>query len=365
MAWFKKRFGIVETDYTTTQANFVFDEETLCLVSKGNGQRFFVGSFQTPSVATLRVQYAELINGGTAPSQAGMTFQHIVADVKDLHQIPDNAGSVFQVASQMNCLEMPAPNVTPEEGITNYLYDRTQGPSCALMAPAATVYRNYLVNGTGQGGYGMQLNMLDDVEKELDNETSRYWYMKNGYCFPRAFDSIPRLNQILLANANNEQETISSGLKVGVHWSTEVVCDAKFVKNASGEWSEQPPETQRVCQVYCSGLPISYSPHRYSLEEWKPFATQVLNGVFEATVLVGAILAAQRSARVKVFLTGIGAGVFGNDPAWVGEAIRRALLKYAASPVDLYFVHFGRLNTQPYAMLDAHVTAVPARVASL
>lgn len=47
-----------------------------------------------------------------------------------LHGSPEFEGAWFQVASQFNALEMPSPSVTPEQGVTAYVHDRTQGPAC-------------------------------------------------------------------------------------------------------------------------------------------------------------------------------------------------------------------------------------------
>ena len=51
-----------------------------------------------------------------------------------MHGLPENRGALFQVASQFNMLEMVGPRVTPEEGVTRYEHDRTQGPACAMAA---------------------------------------------------------------------------------------------------------------------------------------------------------------------------------------------------------------------------------------
>ena len=67
----------------------------------------------------------------------------VTGDVQQMHQSPENAGALFQVASQFNLLEMVSPTVTPEDGVTRYQHDRTQGPACAIAAGAATIYRNY------------------------------------------------------------------------------------------------------------------------------------------------------------------------------------------------------------------------------
>ena len=41
-----------------------------------------------------------------------------------------------ELASQLNCLEMANPNITPEDGLTMYIRDHTQGPVCAMATPA-------------------------------------------------------------------------------------------------------------------------------------------------------------------------------------------------------------------------------------
>lgn len=71
---------------------------------------------------------------------------------RQMHHSPENAGALFQVASQFNLLEMTSPTVTPEHGITRYRYDHTQGPACAIAAGAATIYRNYFAPVSGSHG---------------------------------------------------------------------------------------------------------------------------------------------------------------------------------------------------------------------
>jgi hypothetical protein len=161
------------------------------LISLPNSNRFHLGYFETPSVHELksRCQLSNQINA--------IRFENITGDVRALHESQPNA--VFQVASQFNALEMVNYDVTPEDGVTgyavridqenisissccNYLnflssqFDRTQGPACALCCPAATVYRNYLVNGMGQGGLGSQLDLLSDVAALVGNTENEYWY---------------------------------------------------------------------------------------------------------------------------------------------------------------------------------------------
>lgn len=99
--------------------------------------------------------------------------------VKSLIYQNKNKDAVFQVASQFNCLEMVGPSITPSHGITNYILDQTQGPECALCCRSALLYRNYLYD-FGQGHRGQlksQINLLDEVEKYVDNEKNKFWYI--------------------------------------------------------------------------------------------------------------------------------------------------------------------------------------------
>ena len=79
------------------------------------------------------------------PSVGLSSVSHeIIDDALLEHAHPESAGNVFQVASQFNCLEFPSAESVPEDGISDYAYDKTQGPACSLAAAAGTVYRNYL-----------------------------------------------------------------------------------------------------------------------------------------------------------------------------------------------------------------------------
>ena len=96
-------------------------------------------------------------------------------DVRQMHLAPEYRGALFQVASQFNMLEMVGPDVTPEDGVTRYQHDRTQGPACAIAAGAATVYRNYfapVAGGQGQTA-GRQLDGLARIGEALGEALGR------------------------------------------------------------------------------------------------------------------------------------------------------------------------------------------------
>jgi hypothetical protein len=231
-------------------------------------------------------------------------------------------------------------------GITIYMDDHTQGPACALSCPAGTVFRNYFAgaDGLGQGGGAAQIDTLRDVGALLGNDLPasevapdaaphRYWRMANGYALPVSRESIPDLCALIEAD-KSLAERMHAALRVGVHWSTQVGASP----------------TQRVAQVFCSALPVAYS--RTPQRKWAPFARTVLAAAMDATLAVGAVLAAQRRARVSVYLTSLGGGVFGNSQQWIADAIADALRRHEHQPLDVKLVHYRSAAPEEYAAVE-------------
>lgn len=347
--WFKHVFGFQEPkQYEDVRALFEIESsspstDSIVLRTKDGSRSFYVGTFETPSVSELRVKVQQQKNATIIQTTAtglpgpGLTFHHISGDVGVLHRDPTNSAAVFQAASQFNCLEMASPSVTPEDGVSCYEFDHTQGPTCALACPAATVYRNYFVNEHGQGGGGVQLDLLKDTGRILgntasDDEKGKYWTMQNGYALPVGMGSIHALREKMVSG-EVDVDKARDVLRVGVHWDTEV-----DVLDTPGECGT----SHNVTQVFCSALPIGY--HDSPANDWSEFAQLVLDGVYEATLAVGAIKATAHAGqqRVSVYLTMVGGGVFQNRLEWIAQAIDRALRLYEDQPIDVFLVHYGR-----------------------
>eukprot|EP00961_Rhodomonas_salina_P056787 762973-Rhodomonas_salina.2 len=192
---------------------------------------------------------ASMPSDASTPQLGGLTFSNIADNARSVHMDPANAGSVFQVASQFNCLEMVGPGERPEDGITQYFLDKTQGPgssascihafyaasiadfahrktACAMACPAATLFRNYFcpvkrcaqlsasacavrlpaLEWSGQlGGSPKQLDTTASVAKLVDNEKHKYWKMSNGYLLPQTTTAMRALGERL------KTETVASG----------------------------------------------------------------------------------------------------------------------------------------------------------
>jgi hypothetical protein len=125
--------------------------------------------------------------------------------------------------SQFNCLEFMAPSVTPEDGISGYEHDHTQGPACSIACRPGTVVRNYFApvkqqDGSTTCGQRAQarVNNADDLLQALGAKAPRV-QVKNGYMMAED-DGLAAVNKSL---AGGEQQRYLEKLKVGVQTDTQ------------------------------------------------------------------------------------------------------------------------------------------------
>ena len=321
--WFNRLTGFCETEYNDVRRKLEVRGTQLHSLVKGRS--YGIGTLELVSLQTLRDRV-----GAGSGLRGRLKVSLVRGDVRTMHQLPENAGALFQVASQFNLLEMMSPSVTPEQGVTRYESDPTQGPACAVAAGAATIYRNYFAKVGGHEGQtkDRQLDGLGDLGNALSDAVGQpvesLWSMENGY----AMCSLVGLHAIsrYLESLSEEQVKVLCGkLRIGVHSDVEVT-------NSPG------PLRQLVSQAFCSALPVAYSS--LPAVQWKPFAELVLQAAYEATMLA-AVLNAIRGASNVVFLTRLGGGAFGNDDDWIHFAIRNALQMVRGTALDVRIVSYG------------------------
>ena len=299
MDWFERLTGFRETKYDDTRAKLKVESSRL--QSLINGKSYSIGELELVPLQALRERVKF---GGGLPGRLKVGV--VTGDVRQMHQSPENAGALFQVASQFNLLEMTGPEVSPEDGVTRYQHDHTQGPACAIAAGAATIYRNYFAPVDGRDGQtaGRQFDGLADLGEALGGAMNRsvesLWKMQNGYalCSHTGLDAIAEH----LGKLQREQVDFLRGkLCIGVHRDVEVT-------DAAGELRPT------VSQAFCSALPVAYT--NVPPSNWEAFASLVLQAAYEATMLA-AVLNVQRGASNVVLLTQLGGGAFGNHDAWI------------------------------------------------
>jgi hypothetical protein len=323
MDWFEQLTGFREGNYEETRAKFKFDAGRL--ESLVNGKSYGVGEFELVPLQTLR-ERARSFGGPSGRLKASV----VKGDVRQMHRAPEYAGALFQVASQFNALEMTGPNVTPEDGVTRYQHDHTQGPACAIAAGAATIYRNYFVpvaRGIGQTA-DRQLDGLAAVGEALSDAVGRpiadLWHMRNGYAMCSR-EGLHAISAHLARLGPQQIDALREKLSIAVQGDIEVTEDC----NGPGPL---------VSQAFCSALPVAYT--NVPAHHWRAFAAFVLEAAYEATMWA-AVVNAQRGASNIVLLTLLGGGAFGNQSNWILDAMRRSFGAVSSLDIDARIVSYG------------------------
>lgn len=323
MTWFTSLTGVEKESREVVHEQIRIEGQQL--ISSVNGRSYQWGRLETPSLSELRerVQNVKAASGR-------MSVREVVANVQDLHSNRENAGALFQVASQFNLLEMVSSRVTPEEGVGRYEQDGTQGPACAIACGAGTIYRNYFVPLNGQLGQTRknQIDCIADLGKALGNEGNSLWTMQNGYLLP-SLGGLEKISTKLRSMSTEEKDTMRGKLRIGIQWDTQVTLGTAGHK---------------VTQVYGSALPITES--KFPVVMWEEIGRIVLEASYEATICT-TLLNQIGSGNKTAYLTFLGGGAFGNPMNWITDAIKRALDLYRGKDLDVAFVSYR--ESKPHA----------------
>lgn len=222
-----------------------------------------------------------------------LTGGHAVTDIGAL-QASAPPASLFQVASQFNCLESPGAYLVR---VADYFYDPTQGPRASISAYPGTLLRHYRAPD-GSGGHfvqaqaGPQLNLLHAVEAPVHC----------GYLTARDLARPAQFAERL--------EREFDLLEVGVHEAVQVVL--------GGQWDGPVRPGTRITQVFTSTLAAG------GYGRLDPEHLAICRHLLRAAYL-GTLLAAAALRQRRAVLTLIGGGVFGNPLPLIWESIVWAL----------------------------------------
>jgi hypothetical protein len=279
------------------EGSFHFDATGLGTL-RSAGASIPAGRFEIPSIGALRKRATEA-RTGSAGSRVRLWVLDGASPATDIGSLQATAGpgTLFQVASQFNCLESPGPYITP---VAKYFSDPTQGPRASISAYPGTLLRHYAAPGDGgnrfvQTNDGPQLNLLESVCSPGIAEVRSGYLTSSGITDRSAFRAA--------------LEDRFDDIRVGVHDNVPVILGYNWDGGVAG--------TRHIGQVFTSTFAGGgYSGASAGDSDYRPICTTVLRAAY-----VGTLLAAAALGRPKVVLTLIGGGVFGNPVRLIWESI--------------------------------------------
>ena len=308
--WFNNAFGFNEETYNITQKKLI----ELTKDNKING--ILYGQLK---IIDLNELYKVLPSGII---QGKVIFKNIVGDIKEIHQDNNIENATIQVASQLNCLEMINPRITPKHGITIYERDRTQGPISVICTPAGIAYRNYMLDKNIDLSENL-LTFFKNYDLTID------WKVINGYLFTNE-ESLVKINK-LLTNKSIRSEA-KKKLLVGMHNNLGVFIDNKLYDYT-------------VNHVLCSGLPISYQ--NIDIEMWNGLSELFLDFYYEITLLIACYNNLKNKSNKPCYLTQIGGGTFGMKKEYIINAVIKACneIKKIGYNLEVIMVHYRNIDS--------------------
>jgi hypothetical protein len=274
------------------RAAFVFDEAASATLTVA-GRSWRAGRFEPLPIGELRTRAARCSTGkrgrlrlwvldGTGPA----------TDIGSL-QGGASGDTLFQVASQFNCLEAPSPRITSVE---SYFDDYTQGPRASISAFPGTLLRHYFAPGP-VGDRFVQTNDGPQIELLADVCDPGMATVRNGYLLARNIIN----PKAFIATLEERFDAI----RVGVHDDVDAVLGY--------DWDGAVDAPPRIAQVFTSTLAAGgYGDASKMLGACE----HLLRAAY-----LGTLLAAASLGRGRVVLTLIGGGAFGNPPPLIWKAI--------------------------------------------
>lgn len=278
---------------------FAFGEDGEATLAAA-GSTFAAGRFTTPTIGELSSRLAARSrNSGGRLVLSVLHGAHPLTDIGTL-QATAPSGTLFQVASQFNCLEAPGPHIVP---VRAYLNDNTQGPRASISAFPGTFLRHYRAP-SADGPRFVQtdthcLNLLGDA---FDSSVAE---VRSGYLQTSLIRDMDGLAKMLVDRFDH--------LRVGVHAGVEVVF--------GHDWSGPVPKAaQRIAQVFTSTMALG----GYGRDDGSTALVTARRQLLRAAYL-GTLFAALDLGSETVVLTMIGGGVFGNPHRDIWDAIHWAI----------------------------------------
>lgn len=269
------------------------------------GAAYHAGRFEVPTIATLEQRIRQARPTKSAPGRIRLSILRGTGPETDIGalQAVAPAGTLFQVASQFNCLEAMGAQLA---AIREYPHDATQGPRASVSAFPGTFLRHYFAPRASGERYVQ--TSKDGINLLADALEPRLATVNSGYLTSDLIGDPAGLASAL--------EHKFDQLRVGLHDEVEVVLGAN--------WGGPVPNAphQRIAQAFTSTIALG----GYSRDDGSPALALVRQQLLRAAYL-GTLLGAVALGKHTVVLTLIGGGAFANPPRAIWDAIHWAVAR--------------------------------------
>ena len=250
----------------------------------------------------------------------GSSNRHV--DVAALQADPINQGALFQVASNLDCLEADGGK---RFLVTDYIRYNTQGEIAVLSAAPGIIDRMYL---------------QPDVRLLKDFNWNGSVPLSAGY-----FPKYPSLDTQFKNMSQNDIFNAAATVNVGVQHDVMVTSGFR-INSFNSLKAEMPRSLQKITQVLTAALDPYNNYNQVKTDGFKNFARVLLHAAYKGTFDV-----ARKLGIKKVYLTLVGGGVFQNDYRWISEAITSACNDLACHPeaegMEVVLIVYSKPNVDP------------------
>ncbi|KKT01390.1 MAG: hypothetical protein UV79_C0013G0005 [candidate division TM6 bacterium GW2011_GWF2_43_17] len=246
-------------------------------------------------------------------------------DVSCLESDPENNGAAFMVASNANALYSVCGQLISSKRLHTDIWTQEANAVLPTVPAYESRYKNFgspsvHVDWVSNPAEQKSLMVFDSALKKED--LFRY---KNGYV---AF----KLEKLGFIKNKFKSEDIVQ--MVAYHQDAPVVLYKKFVNGVDGWYYAPEKSKQKIDHIIAAavniGEKVSNLPDGYvcgigldGKVDSATIAKKALETSYEHAILLAAF-----HKKEKLFLTLLGAGVFGNQAAWVQDAIVKAINKH-------------------------------------
>jgi len=345
-----EKYGNGSGEYNNIIKKMLIFEGKECIIN-GN-KKYRAGNLDILSIGELREKTKKLNKkgGGSFSVVIGYNtdFNSIYRDKVDIAALQTNEknkDAVFQIASNFSGLEPICKTDIPENGISKYIYDNTQGPIASISAAPGLIYRMYGIfnNNTNQKDWRQknnnQINLLHNV--------SSFYPVVNGY-----------VDLSLCKYLNRPTQNLIDLVEIAFHHNIQTCYGLSY----GSDHEVCLDNSQIINQIFTSSIDLGKSSGNtnYLLFDQYPGIVTDLTQVLLDAAYEGTIRSCWLFDKQTLYLTLIGGGVFNNSLSWIAQSLEKlsSLIIDSGITITLVIYNYQHLLSHGSLSVDSFIARI-------